>query len=188
LALSESIVRRDPVNVTGFYHLGFAQRWAGRYDAAIASFRTVVSLSPDRAGGRRALGIALMLKGEASAALSEIEHETSEIWRMIGLPMVYYALGRGADSDAALADLITKYERDAPYNIAYIYSFRGEADRAFEWLDKAVEYGDPGLAEIQVENLFDNIHSDPRWIPFLRKIGKAPEQLAKIEFEVTLPE
>ena len=33
-------------------------------------------------------------------------------------------------------------------------------------------------------NLFDKIHGDPRWLPFLRKIGKAPEQLAKIEFKV----
>ena len=36
------------------------------------------------------------------------------------------------------------------------------------------------------QNLFDKIHSDPRWLPFLRKIGKAPDQLAKIEFKVTL--
>ena len=78
-------------------------------------------------------------------------------------------------------------QKEGPYNIAYIYAFRGEADKAFEWLDKAIEYSDPGLSEIVTENLFDKIHSDPRWLPFLRKIGKAPEQLAKIEFKVTLP-
>ena len=65
---------------------------------------------------------------------------------MIGLPMAYHALGRKADSDAALAALIAKYEKDWAYNIAYVYAFRGEADKAFEWLDKAVEYGDPGLS------------------------------------------
>jgi len=42
-------------------------------------------------------------------------------------------------------------------------------------------------AVIVTENLFDNIHADPRWPAFLRKIGKAPEQLAKIDFKVTLP-
>jgi hypothetical protein len=102
--------------------------------------------------------------------------------------MAYHALGRKADSDAALAGLIAKYEKDASYNIAYVYAFRGETDHAFEWLDKAVEYGDPGLSDIVTENLFDKIHTDPRWLPFLRKIGKAPEQLAKIEFKVTLPQ
>ena len=107
---------------------------------------------------------------------------------MIGLPMAYHALGRKADSDAALAALIAKYEKDAPSNIASVYAYRGEADRAFAWLDKAVEYGDPGLGEIVTENLFDKIHADRRWLAFLRKIGKAPEQLAKIEFKVTLPQ
>ena len=63
-------------------------------------------------------------------------------------------------------------------------AFCGEADKAFEWLDKAVTYQDPGLGDIVTENLFDKIHSDPRWLPFLRKIGKAPDQLAKIEFKV----
>jgi hypothetical protein len=57
----------------------------------------------------------------------------------------------------------------------------------FAWLDKAVEYGDGGVGEIVTENLFDKIHADPRWLAYLRKIGKAPEQLAKIEFKVTLP-
>jgi hypothetical protein len=79
-------------------------------------------------------------------------------------------------------------EKDAPYNIAYVYAFRGDADKAFEWLAKAVEYSDPGLSEIVTENLFDKIHNDPRWLPFLHKIGYAPEQLAKIEFKVTLPQ
>lgn len=32
-----------------------------------------------------------------------------------------------------------------------------------------------------------NIHSDPRWLPFLRKLGMAPEQLEAIKFDVTLP-
>ena len=188
LALDEAVVRRDPVNVTALFNLGFDQRMAGRLDAAIASFRTVLSLAPGRGGAHAELGNALLLKGDAQGALAEIEQETSEVWKMIGLPMAYHALGRKADSDAALAALIAKYEKDAPYNIAYVYAYRGEADKAFAWLDKAVEYGDPGLGEIVTENLFDKIHADPRWLPFLRKIGKAPEQLAKIEFKVTLPQ
>jgi len=112
------------------------------------------------------------------------EQEKNEVWRMIGLPMAYCALGRKADADAALDTLIAKAEKDAVYNIAYVYAFCGDADKAFVWLYKAVTYQDPGLSEIVVENLFDKIHSDPRWLPFLRKIGKAPDQLAKIEFKV----
>jgi hypothetical protein len=96
-------------------------------------------------------------------------------------------LGRKADADSALATLIATEEKEASYNIAYIYAFRGEAEHAFEWLDKSVEYNDGGLSVIIYEPLFDNIRADPRWLAFLRKVGKAPEQLAKIEFKVTLP-
>ena len=91
-------------------------------------------------------------------------------------------------SDAALAELIEKYEQGAAYNIAYVLAFRGEVDGAFEWLNKAVAYNDPGLTEIAIQPLFANIHLDPRWLPFLERIGKSPEQLAAIEFNVTLPE
>ena len=188
LALEEAIVRRDPVNVTALYNLGVYQRCAGRFDAAIASYRTVLSLAPGRGGAHADIGNALLLKGDAPGALEEIEQETSEVWKMIGLPMAYHALGRKADSDAALAALIAKYEKDGPSNIAYVYAFRGEADKAFAWLDKAVEYGDHGINEVVTENLFAKIHADPRWLVFLRKVGKTPEQLVKIEFKVTLPQ
>ena len=187
LTLIEAIVRRDPVSVSALRNLGYYQRMGGRFDAAVAPFHTVLSLAPGTGGLHAEFGNALLLKGDAPGALVEIEQETSELWRMIGLPMAYHALGRKADSDAALAALIGKYEREAPFNIAYVHAFRGGADKAFEWLDKAVEYGDPGLAAVVTDNLFDNIHKDPRWLPFLRKIGKAPEQLAAIKFEVKLP-
>jgi len=188
LKLQDEIVRRDPVNLTAIFNRAFAQRSCGRYEEAAASYRAVLGLSPGRGGAHYGLGVALLLAGESAAALAEIAQETSDAWRMIGLPMAYHALGRNLDSDTALAALIAKYEKDAPFNIAYVYAFRGEADEAFEWLDKAVEYGDGGLAEIAAENLFDNIRSDPRWLPFLRRIGKAPDQLARIEFHVNLPE
>jgi TolB-like protein/Flp pilus assembly protein TadD len=184
LALDQAIVRRDPVNTSVLFNLGNGQRFSGRYDEAIASLRTALSLGPGEGGVHYLLGLTLLLKGDAAGALAETEQEPNEISRMIGLPMAYHALGRKADSDGALYALIAKYEKDTSYNIAYVYAFRGEADQAFAWLDKALEYHDPGLAEIVVENLFDKIHSDPRWLPFLRKIGKAPDQLAKVEFKV----
>ena len=188
LALREAVVRRDPVNVTALSNFGNSQRLAGRYDAAIASLRTVLGLSPARGGVRFQLELALLLKGDATAALAEIEQEKIEVLRMIGLPMAYCALGRKAEADAALDAAIGKYEKDWAYNIAFVNSVCGDADRAFEWLDKAVAFQDGGLGEIVAENLFEKIHSDPRWLPFLRRIGKAPEQLAEIKFKLTLPQ
>jgi hypothetical protein len=49
-----------------------------------------------------------------------------------------------------------------------VLAYRGEADRAFAWLDKAVAYRDPALSFIAGETWFSNLYA--------------------IEFEVKLPE
>jgi hypothetical protein len=41
---------------------------------------------------------------------------------------------------------IRKYEKESSWNIAYVCAFCGEAGRAFEWLDKAILYRDPGIS------------------------------------------
>ena len=107
---------------------------------------------------------------------------------MIGLPMAYHSLKRKRESDEALAALIAKYSETWPYNIAYVLAWRGEKDRAFEFLEKARVVHDPGLSDLAMEILFANIRGNARWNPFLRKLGKTPEQLAAIKFEVKLPQ
>ncbi|MGD2120712.1 MAG: tetratricopeptide repeat protein [Gemmatimonadota bacterium] len=187
IELKEYVVERDPISARGHHNLGNCYRWAGRWDEAIASYAEAERLSPGYIAAHTGTGQAFLEKGEPEAALEAIQLEPSRPWRLIGAAMAYWALGQNAESDAALAELIEDWERDGAYNIAYVLAFRGEADRAFEWLDKAVAYNDPGLSEIVVENSFANIHDDPRWLPFLESIEKAPSQLADIEFRVTLP-
>ena len=188
VALNEYVVASDPVTPAGHAFLAVSYLFAGRPDEAIGSYRTALSLSPGFSWAQYMIGMALLMRGESEAALAAMEQESGEPWRLLGLSMVYHALGRAAESDAALAELIDKYEETMAYNVAYVLSFRGEADGAFEWLDKAVEYKDTGLQHIAVEDLFANLHEDSRWLPFLESVGRSPEQLAAIEFEVTLPE
>lgn len=111
-----------------------------------------------------------------------------EAFRLSGLALVYHTLGRAADSDGALTELMDKYEQDWAYNIALVLAFRGEVDRSFEWLDKAVEYRNTGLLYITRQVEFASIQDDARWLPLLESIGKLLEQLAAIRFEVRVPE
>jgi TolB-like protein/Flp pilus assembly protein TadD len=181
------LVAHDPASARVRYRLGDLLARARNYDEAIAAERVALTLSPQFSGAHNIISASLLAKGDADGALAEAQAEPSGIWRAIGTALAYSKLGRKADADSALATLIATEEKEASYNIAYIYAFRGEAEHAFEWLDKSVEYNDGGLSVIIYEPLFDNIRADPRWLAFLRKVGKAPEQLAKIEFKVTLP-
>ena len=67
------------------------------------------------------------------------------------------------------------------------FAYRGQ-QAAFEWLDKSAAAHDSLIPTLVAEPLLDRLHDDPRWLPFLRKVGYAPEQLAKIEFKVKLPQ
>ena len=180
------LVTHDPASARVHYRLGDLLARARKFDEAIAAERVALTLSPQFSGAHNIISASLLAKGDADGALAEAQAEPSEIWRSIGSALAYHALARKADADSALSALIAKEETEASYNIAYIYAYRGEADHAFEWLDKSVGYNDGGLSVIIYEPLFDNIRSDPRWPLFLRKVGRAPEQLAKIEVKVAL--
>jgi TolB-like protein/Flp pilus assembly protein TadD len=187
IAAERHALSLDPLSVSGHFELAACLRSARRFDEAVAAFRAALRLSPGRVGGPTILAFTLVQNGEAEAAPAVLETEPEEAYRWIARPIVLQALGRRTEADAALAELIGKYEREAAYNIAFVFAYRNEADRAFEWLSKARQFADPGLSEIAVEPLFDNLRGDPRWLTLLRELGKAPEQLAAIPFDIELP-
>jgi hypothetical protein len=60
---------------------------------------------------------------------------------------------------------------DWPSGIARVYAFRGEKDRALEWLDRAYEARDADLYNIVGDPLLKNLEGDPRYKAFLRKMN-----------------
>ncbi len=178
----------DPANFAPWNNLGNLEFFARRWDAAIEAWRTAFHFSPAYSGGHSSIGESLLLgKHDAAGALKEVEAEAEEDQRLPVQAMVLHALGREPEAQAALQTLIDKYGKEAPYSIAGVYGVRGQADQAFEWLDRAVALQDPGTSGSLNDPALDALHGDPRWLPFLRKIGYAPEQVAKFEFKVVLP-
>ena len=55
--------------------------------------------------------------------------------------------------------------------LSHIYAIRGDADATFEWLERAYQQRDAGLTYVNALPFFDHIKSDPRWMPFLKKMG-----------------
>lgn len=86
------------------------------------------------------------------------------------MPLAYYASGQKKKADAALADLIAKLPKDAAYQIAEAYAFRGEADSAFQWLDRAFSQRDGGLTEIKGDPLMKSLEQAPRYLEFVKKM------------------
>ena len=117
------------------------------------------------------IGLTFLEEGRLKDALAEMEKEVHPFWRKYGLTLVYYALRRKEESDTLLGELAAAYQKDAPKQIAEIYAFRGETDRAFEWLRRALADRDPGLIEIKGDPLLKGLQRDRRYAALLQAMG-----------------
>lgn len=188
IELYEYAAARDPISSGVHTNLALSYFAGGRYDDAIEAYDTALGLSPDANGVRSWLATTHVLNGDPDVALEALSKEPSEPWRLIGEVIAYHAAGQQAPLDQKLELLMEKYGEEWAFNVAYVLASIGDADKAFAALETAVKNNDTGLSEIIVTPEFNNIHSDPRWLPFLESIGKAPQQLAAVAFNVALPE
>lgn len=169
-------LERDPLRSATYNGLGMTLLQAGRSSDAMAMFRKVLELQPDFAGAHNQVARVLLLEDQPLAALEEIEKEHDGMWRAASLPLIYHALGRNEESDAALETLIRVQDAVAAFQIAEVHAFRGNIDAAFEWLERAYEQRDGGLTELIGDPLLDNIRDDPRYPAFLDKM-KLPHEV-----------
>jgi len=167
----------DPLSYETHIRLGLSHRTAGRLDEAADSAHMLLSLNPEGFFAHYLLGIVLLKQGNALAALAEMERETADTFRLMGTAIVQHDLGNAGASDAALKELIEccASNSDPPggdYQIAAVYARRGEIDHAFEWLEVAYDNRDGSLPEVMTaDGAFSSLHDDPRWEPFLDKMG-----------------
>jgi TolB-like protein/DNA-binding winged helix-turn-helix (wHTH) protein/Tfp pilus assembly protein PilF len=170
IKLQEQVVALDPLRANSYARLGYLLYAVGRYDEARAALQKALELNPQSSYVHLTLDKILIAEGNPQQALVEIEKEPSAWGKLTGEVLAYHALGREQDSIAALADLIAKYRTTAAYQVAQAYSFRGESDKSFEWLEHAYKQRDPGLPEIKSNPLFKNLRHDPRYTELLKKM------------------
>ena len=85
-----------------------------------------------------------------------------------------WALGRRPEADALLAGIKAKYGDLMAYDLAGRYAIRNDKDEAFMWLDRAYEHHVPAVILVRTDEAMRNLHEDPRWKAFLRKL-KLPD-------------
>ena len=128
-------------------------------------------MNPDFTGIHSQYAYTLLLSGRYQDALSEAEKEPELRWRALLKAFALYSLGKQEESDLELKAFIEAHHEFWAYQIAEVYSWRNEADEAFYWLDAALRYRDPGLSNLMSDRTLRNLYSDPRWEPFLNKVG-----------------
>jgi len=185
IALDEYTNARDPVNPISYGNLGSSYLSAGRWDATISAAQTALRLSPGYISARYYMGLALLFKGEAEAALAAFEQEKDEEYRVKGQALALHDLGRQAEFEVRLQELIERWGDQWPSEVAHVYAYAGDTETAFQWLEKSSAEEDGTF--IPQSPFLRSLREDARWLPLLETIGKSPEQLAAVEFKVILP-
>ena len=177
MALYRKAVALDPVNPQALSFFAFNLALTKQFAEAQAEYPRVIELIPTAPWSHAGLGLSFLLQGKFEEAATEANKDSAEWARLLVVAMARWSQKRIPEADAALADLIKSSADGAAYQIAEIYAYRGEKDRALEWLERARRQRDSGLVGLQVDPFLKNLHGDPRWSAFLHTMGVADDQV-----------
>ncbi|HEY6925849.1 MAG TPA: hypothetical protein VI653_20380 [Steroidobacteraceae bacterium] len=163
-------VERNLLDPNALDSLGVALCADNRLEQCLQIRLRLQQLHPEFDGINSAVGKTRLYLGQLAAALEAIQREPNEDYRLSGLTMVYWAMKKRAESDAALKSLQEKFASSDPYAIAQVHAYRAESDAAFHWLDVAYRQHHTGMLDIKADPLLHNLHGDPRFRTLLRRM------------------
>lgn len=162
-------LERNPVDTNSLAELAYTQQSAGQLEDSAVTYRRLLEVNPSYSAGWAGYAVTLLLMGKNTEALAMAEKEPDEASRLAALSMIYWSLDRHAESDRDLRTLEKSAADRRAHQIAGVYAFRGEADTAFAWLDRAFQHKRGSLAGLKTDPLLQKIRSDPRYDALLRK-------------------
>jgi TolB-like protein/thioredoxin-like negative regulator of GroEL len=162
-------LERNPLDTNGLYELALHQQYAGQPEDSAVTFRRLLDVNPSYLGARAGYSMTLLLMGKHTEALAMAEQEPDEASRLAALSMIHWSLDRRAESDRALRTLEKSAADRKAYEIAGVYAFRGEADAAFAWLDRAFQQRMGVIGQLKIDPLLQKLRGDPRFDALLRK-------------------
>jgi TolB-like protein/Flp pilus assembly protein TadD len=170
IAAAKGAVQLDPLSSSTWLTLTESEFSNRDFTAAREAVRHALQISPESDYVINDLADLQLLEGNTGAALVTFRKVALEGLRLCGIAMAAYTLKDPKESQRALDDLIAKYAAVGAFQIADVYAWRGETDKAYEWLDRAYAQRDDGLTQLKYDRLLDSIRADPRYAALLRKM------------------
>jgi tetratricopeptide (TPR) repeat protein len=174
IAAEKKAIELDPLSGGIWNNLSLSLMGKRDYPAAGEALRRGLEIQPESTLILYNLARLQLLEGHAAEALATLRKVDAEALRLPGIAMAEHTLKNPKDSQRALDELLAKHTQEAAYQIAEVFAWRGEKDKAFEWLERAYAQRDGGLVQVKVDPMLDGLHGDPRFKTFLKKM-KLPE-------------
>jgi tetratricopeptide (TPR) repeat protein len=169
--------RLDPVSPSAVESLGDYYSAVGHFDAAVEQFHSALALEPNFGPAHEDLGEAYLAQGKCGNAIEELRlaNEAMPGPRRLGdLGYGYAICGHTAEAQRILRDFLNAPQRRPipAFAIAQVYMGLGDKDRAFRWLEKAIDERDLGMG-LNWDACFHSLRSDPRFGGLLRRMKLA---------------
>ena len=171
IAVGRRATEIDPLSAIAWSNLGQYLTFHRDYPAAHEALRRCLEINPESSFGGHHVAILRLLEGNAAEALATARKIGTEPFRLTDVAMAEHTLGHAKESQQVLDELIAKHAPDGAYQVAEALAWRGEKDKAFEWLERAYQQRDGGLSEVKVDLLLDRLHGDPRFKALLKKMN-----------------
>jgi tetratricopeptide (TPR) repeat protein len=172
IAALQKVTAQDPLSAEGWVRLGNCYLGAGLLDLAEAAAKRALDISAEHARAARTLGFAYLLGHRLEEARVAFHRSSNPLFVEMGDAMIEHTLGHAAESQRVLERILTSpFALGASYQVAQIYAWRGEADRAFEVLGQAFESHDAGLGYLKYDPLLGSLRGDPRYTALLRNMN-----------------
>jgi adenylate cyclase len=163
-------VDRDPLHPGLWTQLGYWYLAADDLGHAREALGRALEISPGHLLASDYMCQCLVAQGRHEEALALAAGIRSGWLRLWCTAVAQHGLGHERESKEALDALIARYPDQATYQIAEVHAWRGDADRAFEWLERAFQSHDTGLNMMTVVPLLRSLRADPRWAPLVEKV------------------
>jgi len=164
--------KADPLSVIISRDVGEMLLFAGRDDEAIDQCQRSLEMDPAFYHAHWTLAWAYRRKGRQKEFLDEILKATSSPGGLY--PGLFYALtGRKLEAHRAVAKLQQAVLRrySSGHDVALLYAYLGDRDRAFVWLENTFRERDGGLILLRVAPEWEPLRSDPRFEQLARRVG-----------------
>jgi len=170
----------DPLSAWINNNVGWIYYYQRQYEKALIAYQKNLEMYPSFSMSYREQAEVYMCNGMPVAAIESAHKAVTisddDIFNIANLGIIYAFAGEREKANVIIQQLLERSEtKSIPlYDLSMIFGALGDKDQAFKYLEEAYEKKSNWVFTIKVDPLADILRSDPRYAPFIRKMGLEP--------------
>jgi TolB-like protein len=170
-AVLRTATRLDPLSSAAWDDFGLVLMASKDYRGARQAFARELEIQPEDPYALDNLGNLQLITRAPADALATYRKISEVPLRDTGIAMAEHSLSNEQQSQQALDAAIAEGAHGFASQIADVFAWRNDKEKAFQWLERAYEQHDGGLAELNTDVLLASLHGDPRFEALRKRIN-----------------